>query len=239
MGNKLQPDLERLTRDYPAALAACGVTPMGVLWPNAPDLATRYEVLLAPLQLASRSTERPLRLLDLGCGPGFLLDFLQANALLDKIDYLGVDVSEATMRHARARWPNQRFELRDVRLQPFPENSFDHAIICGVFIVRYTNSHEAMASLVEATLKSVWNSVHDALAFNVMSKHVDWERDDLFHWPLDSAMTFCKQHLSRHVSFRLDYGLWEASILVAREPVARRSNVPANWLPEQGDAPDA
>jgi SAM-dependent methyltransferase len=237
MVDALQQGLERLTRDYPAALAARGVTPEGVQWPNAPDLATRYEVLLGPLHLAARSGEPRVRLLDLGCGPGFLLDYLQANALLDKVDYLGVDVSEATMGHARVRWPRQRFELRDVRQQPFPEGSFDYAIICGVFLVRYTNSHEEMAALVEATLKSVWPSVRVGLAFNVMSKHVDWEREDLFHWPLDTAMAFCKQHLSRHVAMRLDYGLWETAILVSRQPVARGSTVPPNWL-DPGASPD-
>jgi SAM-dependent methyltransferase len=229
----MQQDLERLTRDYPAALAARGITPTGVLWPNAPDLATRFEVLLAPLNLAQRAPGERVRLLDLGCGPGFLLDYLQVNGLLDKVDYVGVDVTEVTMEHARTRWPQHRFELRDVRTQPFPEGSFDYAIICGVFTTRYTNTHEEMAALVEATLQSVWGSVQQGLGFNVMSKHVDWERDDLFHWPLDTAMSFCKSRLSRHVCLRLDYGLWETAILVSRDPVARRTLVPANWLVEQ------
>jgi hypothetical protein len=34
-----------------------------------------------------------------------------------------------------------------------------------------------------------------------MSKHVDWERDDLFLY----ILAFCKRDLSRHVSLRL---LW-------------------------------
>lgn len=227
----MQDDLERLTREYGASLSTHGVTPGGVQWPNASDLATRYEVLLSPLNLAGGGAH-PVRLLDLGCGPGFLLDYLQTNGLLERVDYLGVDVTEATMGHARARWPDHRFELRDVRLHPLPAASFDYAIICGVFNVRYSNTHAQMQALVEETLRSVWMSVRTGLAFNVMSKHVDWERDDLFHWPLDTAMAFCRQHLSRHVTFRLDYGLWETAIQVSRIPAVRSSKVPLNWLPD-------
>jgi hypothetical protein len=62
-----------------------------------------------------------------------------------------------------------------------------------------------------------------------MSKHVDWERDDLFHWPLDEIMAFCKANLSRHVSLRLDYGLWEASAFVRNAPIPRNSRMPGRW----------
>ena len=69
------------------------------------------------------------------------------------------------------------------------------------------------------TLAAVWPSVTEGLSFNTMSKHVDWERDDLFHWPLDDVMAFAKANLSRHVAFNLDYGLWEVAVHVHRSPV--------------------
>jgi hypothetical protein len=62
-----------------------------------------------------------------------------------------------------------------------------------------------------------------------MSKHVDWERDDLFHWPLDDIMAFCKRDLSRHVAFRLDYGLWEGATFVRRAPLVAASKTPRRW----------
>jgi len=46
---------------------------------------------------------------------------------------------------------------------------------------------EAMAC---DTLKSIWPSVKIGLGFNVMSKHVDWEREDLFHWGFDEVAAF-------------------------------------------------
>ena len=226
----MREDIERLGRFYGPALDAKEAIPEGVLWPNAPDLATRFEVLLQPAKFEKYSPENPVKLLDLGCGPGLLLDFLAENRLLDRVDYTGVDVLAATIERARSRWPRHRFELRDVRDNPFAIDQFDYCLICGAFTARFTNTYDQMHSLVQATLQAIWPSVTTGLGFNVMSKHVDWERDDLFHWPLDDITAFCKAKLSRHVSLRLDYGLWETSALVLKAPVERRSRCPETWF---------
>lgn len=229
MPKPLRDDLQRLISKYPQALSEHGVTPQGVLWPNAADLATRFRVLLSALLESLASSDEPQCLLDLGCGPGFLLDYLHANGLLERITYTGVDVSETTIAHARQRWPTQRFELRDIRDTPFEADQFDHCIMCGVFTARFGNSYVDMRSLAQATLEAAWPSMRRSLSFNVMSKHVDWEREDLFHWPLDEIMAFCKARISRHVAMRLDYGLWEAAIMISREPKLDAGAVPAAW----------
>ena len=225
----MRSDVGQLAEIYAAVLAEKGVTPQGVGWPNVADLATRFEALLGPVDFARHSAANPLRLLDLGCGPGFLLDYLAANNLLALVDYTGVDILETTMQHARRRWPGHRLELRDVRDQAFDAGAFDYCIICGVFTARFPVGYAEMEQLAQETLRAVWASVRLGLAFNVMSKHVDWEREDLFHWPLDDIMAFCKANLARHVSLRLDYGLWEAAVFVRKDPVARRSIVPPQW----------
>lgn len=51
-----------------------------------------------------------------------------------------------------------------------------------------------------------------------MSWHVDWQRDDLFHLPCDTLLAFLKAEVSRHVVLRADYGLWEYTTYVYREP---------------------
>jgi SAM-dependent methyltransferase len=199
-------------------------------WPTKPaDLAARYAVLLSPVDFGKYSAERPLKLLDVGCGLGLLVDWLAANGHLDVVDYTGVDLVDPILEGARRRWPRQRFERRDVRDKPYADDSFDYCIVCGIFTVKNGNSYEGTLALAQETLKSLWPSLTLGLAFNSMSKHVDWERDDLFHWPLDDIMTFCKAELSRHVSMRLDYDLWEGSTLVRREPVPPRSKVPSAW----------
>jgi SAM-dependent methyltransferase len=226
----MRDDVMNLISPYSKSIEERGVVPEGVLWPNARDLAIRFEVLLGAAGLGKATADSPIRLLDLGCGPAFLLDYLSANNALARVDYTGVDVAEVMIEHARARWPGHCFELRDVREQPFANDSFDFCIACGVFTARFGNSYPSMIDFTKGTLAAVWRSVTTGLAFNVMSKHVDWERDDLFHWPLDEVMRFCKSALSRHVLLRMDYGLWEVSVIVLREPLESTSLVPVAWL---------
>jgi hypothetical protein len=52
------------------------------------------------------------------------------------------------------------------------------------------------------------------VAFNVMSTHVDWERDDLFHLPMDVLGSFLTKNLSRKFVIRSDYGLYEYTTYV-------------------------
>jgi SAM-dependent methyltransferase len=226
----MRKDVENLSTLFPSRDATTGSALDMLRWPTKPsDLAMRYEVLLSGVDFSLYSRERPLKLLDVGCGLGLLLDYLARNGLLDRVEYTGIDLVDPILEKARERWPGHRFENRDVRDDPFPVEAFDHCIICGIFTVKHGNTHAETLALAHETLKAVWPSVKCGLSFNSMSKHVDWERDDLFHWPLDDIMAFCKRDLSRHVAFRLDYGLWEGSTLVRKDAVRRHAGVPVEW----------
>jgi SAM-dependent methyltransferase len=223
----MRADVERLSEIFSDLTAKSDVHRLG--WPNAPDLASRYEALLSAVDFNAYSESRPLKLLDLGCGYGLLLDWLSENGLLGSVEYTGVDLVGSILEAARQRWPGHRFDWRDVRDQAYADGAFDYCIICGIFIAKYGNSYEDTVALAQGTLKAVWPSVTLGLAFNSMSKHVDWERHDLFHWPLDEIMAFCKRDLCRHASFRLDYGPWEVATLVRKQPFERTSKVPQRW----------
>ncbi|BCP52229.1 hypothetical protein K32_08460 [Kaistia sp. 32K] len=225
----MREDVRKLTEDYVGSLLEWGATPKGVYWPNADDLAKRFHVQLTEAGIANSTSERPLRLLDFGCGPGLLLDYLKANQLLERVDYTGVDIVASTVQLAQTRWPDQRFDLRDVREVPYEADAFDACIMCGVFTARPGNSYPEMVEFVRSTLAAVWPSVSNVLVFNTMAKHVDWEREDLFHWPLDEAMAACKALLSRHVRIRMDYGLWESTFVVRKTPTDESSTVPMRW----------
>ena len=197
----MRKDVARLPEFFPNPNAR-GTRDIDILnWPNAPDMAPRYETLLSQIDFGNYSAEKPLKLLDVGCGLGLLLDFLTENSLIDLVDYTGVDLVEAILREVRSRWPSHRFDQRDVRDEPYANEEFDYCIICGIFTGRHGNSHDDTVELAESTLKAIWPSVKSGVAFNSMSKHVDWERDDLFHWPLDDIMAFCKANSEQARNF--------------------------------------
>ena len=87
-----------------------------------------------------------------------------------------------------------------------------------MFTEKCSLSFETMWNFVQAMLVRVFGIASAGIAFNVMSKQVDWERGDLFHLPLDLLASFLAQHLSRHFVIRNDYGLYEYTVYVYHAP---------------------
>jgi hypothetical protein len=84
----------------------------------------------------------------------------------------------------------------------------------GVFTEKRSLSFEEMWRYVQSMLTRAFELTSVGMAFNVMSKHVDWERDDLFHLPLDLLAEFLTRSVSRHYVIRNDYGLYEYTVYV-------------------------
>ena len=219
-------DWSPLVTHYERCLELYGATPKGVDWPNVPDLAVRYHTLLGLLDGAAPEP-RPV-LLDLGCGPGLLLDYLRATGRLEMATYRGIDLSPAMVGAARARWPDRDISCRDVVKDPLPEQSVDYVVMNGVLTEKQTLSHEVMAGIAKQLIVAAFTAARVGIAFNVMSRHVDWQRPDLFHWGFDELSAFLCEHVSRHYAFRSDYGLYEYTAFVWRSP-RRPAAIADSW----------
>jgi len=68
------------------------------------------------------------RLLDGGCGMGFLLDILDG---LD-VDYTGVDICRATLDYAIDHHSTGKFVRADLRKMPFESDSFDLVVLRSI-----------------------------------------------------------------------------------------------------------
>lgn len=190
-----------------------GDSPLGMGWPNVPDAIRRYDIMLDVL----RDRSKPVRLLDFGCGTGHLYQHLQSRSDL-QVDYHGIDLSETFIGVAQQRHPEARFTCGDVLQNPQLLQTYDYAVINGVFTSRVQMSYPQMLDFVQNALKLVFRHVRVGMAFNAMSKQVDWERDDLFHLPLDTIASFACRELSRHFVIRNDYGLYEFTTYVYQQP---------------------
>lgn len=209
-----------------------GDSPLGMGWPNVADAVRRYQVMLdliPPRDVVPQSGEqrfgvhdtqdqnRPIRLLDLGCGCGHLYEYLCRNDSHGRprpIQYTGIDLSEKFIQQCRSKHPQADFRQADVLLNPDVLGQFDYAVINGVFTSRCSMSFEQMWEFVRALVRTAFEHTTGGIAFNAMSKQVDWERDDLFHLPLDLLAGFLCADLSRHFVIRNDYGLYEFTTYV-------------------------
>ena len=203
-----------IVRHYDECLRKHGATPAGVDWPSATDLATRFGVML---ELLSDAGERP-ELLDLGCGPGLILDYLAATGKIDRVRYRGIDLSTEMIEMARTRWPQHDFSCHDIVASPLAEQSVDVVIMNGVLTERVALDVATMTALAESLVAAAFRAARVGVVFNVMNAHVDWQRDDLFHWPFDALAGFLSREVSRHYTFRADYGLYEYTCVVRRQP---------------------
>lgn len=214
-------DWSPIQQHYERTLREHGPNHKGVDWPRPEDLEARFATQLEVLAAAANVT-RPV-LLDLGCGPGLLLDFLRATDRLGAVEYRGVDISAAMVEAANERWPGYAFEERDILKDPLADRSVDVVIANGVLTERVGIERADMVAMAEALVTAAFRAARVGIAFNVMSKHVEWERDDLFHWGFDEVAAFVTRDVSRHVRIRADYGLYEYTFFVWREAQAPTS----------------
>lgn len=198
---------------YEACLEVHGDTHRGVDWPRREDADTRYRVMLDVIPPEARG--RQVSLLDFGCGASHLNDYIIARGLRH-IEYAGLDVSEKFVRLSQGKFPSNRYFCLDVLDGDAALPVFDYIVLNGVFTAKRDLSFDEMFAYFTRLVTRVFAHATVGVAFNVMTKHVDWERDDLFHLPFDAAAAFVKKDLSRNFVFRNDYGLYEYTTYVYR-----------------------
>ncbi len=209
---------QRILAHYDACLARHGDTAQGADWPDEAARRTRFDIMLDLIPPGSRKVS----LCDLACGTGELLSHIERCGL--NIAYTGADLSAHALELARTKFPGARFIGIDV-LSAAPEElaalSCDYMVMNGLFTVKADLTHDQMWAFMTGVIERVWPLVSGGLAFNVMSSHVDWERDDLFHVPFDKMAAFLHGIAGRQIAFRADYGLYEHTCYVYKTPYPR------------------
>jgi cyclopropane fatty-acyl-phospholipid synthase-like methyltransferase len=191
---------------YEDCLARHGDTHLGVDWPNREDALKRYRVMLEVVRPTVPAQK--ITLLDFGCGASHLYEYMRACGLT-QIEYAGLDLSEKFVRLAQSKFPANSYYCLDMLATEVQLPQFDYVVMNGVFTEKRALTFAEMLAYFKRLVTRVFAHARMGLAFNVMSKQVDWERDDLFHLPLDTLADFLTKELSRNFVIRNDYGLYE------------------------------
>jgi SAM-dependent methyltransferase len=181
---------------------------------SATEAQCQYGMMLSVI----REPGVPLTLLDLGCGLGHLNDFLLGTPHRGHVRYTGLDMSERYIDEARERSPGTQFLRMDLVESDRDLPQYDYVVMNGLFNYRGSTPRESMKEYWQRILDIAWRHSTRGMAFNVMSKIVDWERDDLFHVSFDELASVVTSHFSRHFILRHDYGAYEYTTFVYREP---------------------
>lgn len=123
------------------------------------------------------------RVLDAGCGPGFVA----ASAKLLGADVEGIDFSKGMVEQAKDRFPDINFAVADVEDLPARDETFD-AVLSNIVLFHVTDPEKAMSE-ARRVLKpngrfvfSQWlgpdRSECYRLLFEVLGRHADMSRAD-------------------------------------------------------------
>ena len=197
----------KLAEHYDKCFKEHGDTYLGVNWPNLEDTFKRYDVILGLIK-----EETSISLLDFGCGTASLNQYIEF-LKIKNIKYSGLDINDGFYNTSKLKFPNNDFYCLDILKNESIPN-FDYIVCNGPFTEKRDLSQEEMMDFFTSVIKKLWNKCDKGIAFNLMSKHVDWERDDLFHVSLDELGWFLKNNLSRNFIIRNDYGLYEYTAYV-------------------------
>lgn len=115
-----------------------------------------------------------LAILDVGCGLGCLYGYLKARGWNG--EYQGFDFLKSMVDRAAHRFPDARFEQRDILKSP-PKEKWDFVFICGVLNHKVRDNWGWMEQLVMEGM----NLARKGLAFNVLSAEAGWPDPELFY----------------------------------------------------------
>jgi hypothetical protein len=206
------PNYQQIIQHYEDCLEKHGDTHLGVDWPNQADAVTRYRVMLGVIR---EKPETRVSLLDFGCGASHLYEYILSNQL-DHLEYSGLDISEKFIQLSRKKYPLINYYCVDLLNTTVPLPEFDYIVLNGVFTEKRELSQDEMWEYFQQVILRIAKMAVRGFSFNVMSSHVDWERDDLFHLPMDKLADFLVKAVSRDFVIRNDYRLYEYTTYVYR-----------------------
>jgi cyclopropane fatty-acyl-phospholipid synthase-like methyltransferase len=201
----------RLKTHLESCLDKYGDTHLGVDWPKQESAQTSYRVML---EVVRHDEARKVSLLDFGCGASHLYEYIINHNFHNNIEYFGLDVSEKFVELSKKKFPSNTYYCLDILDYRGYLPTFDYIVINGVFTEKLDLSFDEMFAFLQAVVSKVFDQARVGIAFNVMSKQVDWEREDLFHLPFDTLADFLTKNISRNFIIRHDYGLYQYTTYV-------------------------
>lgn len=215
------PLREAIERYYTASVLRHGATPLGVDWSCKPTQELRFVQLLRVCDFSAALT-----LNDFGCGYGALLGLLDKRHRAARVDYLGIDLSQAMIDQARRLWRTRRdaaFCVGDAS-----PRIADYSVASGVFNVRLDQSAALWENFIRETLRHLAATSRRGFAVNFLGAlppEIDGS-PQLHRTAPGPWVDFCEQVLGCRVDVLDAYGMREFTLVVRHPRGAARGSAP-------------
>lgn len=202
-------DLTKIEKLYTENLEKFGIDSKSVGW-NSPESQTlRFQKLLS---LVDEPGIKPFTLNELGCGYGELYKYCESNNYKLK-KFNGYDISEKMLTAAKSYLnADNAFFYQNSEII----TKADYTITSGIFNVKFEEEKNNWEGFIKQTLKNMFEFSEIGMSFNLLTKYVDFEDENLYYADPSYYFDFCKKELSKYVSLIHDYKLYEWTIIVRR-----------------------
>ena len=140
--------------------------------------------------------------LDLGCGFGDFYGHLSRRGL--DCEYTGYDINPTLIEAARCKFPDGRFEVKDIQAEPFP--AFDFVVSSSAFNLPVSDGDNY--AFITDILTRCFQHARLGVAVDFLTSYVDFQSPEAFHYSPERTFAIGKS-ITKRVSLRHDYPLYE------------------------------
>lgn len=197
-------DKQEIIQRYNKRLDEFGSDPSALAGGNAAHRDIRYKLLTEVLDLTGKNV------LDLGCGFGGFHEYLVNNEF--DCEYTGYDINQGVINIAKDKYPEARFEVKDILEDDFPE--FDVIVSSSSFNNKLKELDNY--SFIKLILEKCYLHAKEAVAVDFLTSYVDYTHDYAFYYAPEELLRIAKT-ITRRVTLRHDYPLFEQCLYLYKD----------------------
>jgi len=198
-------DKERIIKFYEDRILEHGEHFRALDWNSEESQKLRFHVFEDAFEMCDKRSD--FSVLDVGCGFGDFSGFLKERGY--KFDYTGYDISPKILEIAKKRYPQAKFELKDI-LEAKDLKKFDYVFCSGAFNIRYDDEKTHM-SWVSSMLQKMYEISNMASVANFLSvsavqylSDAEFNKKEYYYFRPEDIVNFSRFVTTRFV-LRQDY----------------------------------
>jgi SAM-dependent methyltransferase len=194
---------------YTARYRSFGDSARGMDWKDEASQRLRFEVLTRHLDLRGTPS-----LLDVGCGNGELLSFLEERGI--GVHYLGIDVCPEMVEACQRRFGANAAALASTADLAARGWTADYVVASGTFNVKQATADAVWRRYLQRAVCDMYAACRIATVFNIMSARVDRRYDHLYYLEPGQAPAFAEVCGTRRFLVDHSYPLFELTVTLRR-----------------------
>ena len=161
------------------------------------------QILTLVGEIVSRNlntTGQVMRILDAGCGEGFISNFLINKLGDERIEFVGLELNAEAIRIAKTKNPKMSFVQGDICKMPFETEAFD-IVICTEVLEHLQSPEAALSELIRVSRQAIivtvphepWFCMGNLMVLKNISR-LGNPIDHINHWTFHGFNSFLLEH---------------------------------------------